>query len=466
MGFFGDLVKTFATFAVSAVISIALPGGIALTWANVFRALGSAFVLSTLSSLANEFLVPKQQAPDLSASVTTTSTDAQFVIGRSRVPGVPTDTVKVDGRHYARDESNYILYTVMHHKSHMDQEGFHGFWFNNFKFQITGNIDPHKGKNFPQESGTIYGPFKYQMIRTEGGGDSLSDKEFNDLAADYGNHLEVYCNLTGDNSGNRSIPGTAGVIPDTSLPLSWVLLRIRDRKKFWTRPGVGMQPTSASFDLTGSEPNAATALRNFIIDNMAVVEGDIDEDSYNKAVEFCERENLMANGVWRHTTKESIYRSLLEAFNGMVAYEFGKWVFKPNRLVGETFQITEDMLVEPVEHKIQGDLDNYANIIQTEINNAEDDWKPSSTGQIVNQAALADDGQEFVSDLGALRLITDMKQAREYMTQSLARIGQYSELTLAIVANENEDRVAIFEVEVTDPNTGLINTDTVRVVIQ
>ena len=466
MGWFGDFIKSFAVFAISSVVTIALPGGVALSWAIFARTLGVSFVLAGLSTLANEFLIPKQQAPDLSVSVTTTSTDAQFVNGRMRTPGVPTDETKTVDDHYYCDESTYILYSIMHHGSYIGQDGFHGFWFNNLKFQITGKANPAKGKDFPQEFGTIYGPFTYQIIREENGAtDDLTDKEFRDLSKGYYDHLEVYCNLTGDNKANSSIPGTNGFVPNMNVPISWVLFRIRDRKKFWTKPGVGLSPTSASFDVTGKNPNAAIALREFIIDNMSVDPNDIDEDSYNKAVAYCRSENLEANGVWRHSQKESTYRALLDAFNGGVYYEFGKWVFRPNRLVGQTFRITEEMVADAVEHKVQGDLDNYANIVQAEINNAEDDWKPSNTGEVVNKAALADDGQTFASSIGALRMITDMKQAREFVTQSLARISQYSELNLAIVANENEDARAIFEVEVLEVGN-VVEKGTIQVTVQ
>lgn len=462
---FGRWLKTALGIGIG-IGFLVIPGAGFFASAAWYTKLGISFGLTALNLLVNQLLGPKApDTPNLEQSLTVSASPAQFIIGRMRVPGQITRVFKTASpRHYTGEESLYILYTVAHHSC----TEFHGMWFNNERF-IKVNDEPkriHKPGGGLEDGGR-HGPVNLEMLPREG----LSDKGYRKLRDRYAAKVEVYYNFSGDNSRNEAIPGLDGVIPNSALPVSWVCLRLRDERTFWSKPEVRFNAQSATFEITGTDNNAAIAIKNFMMQTMGVEEGMFNAASLAEAQELCQREGRTANGVWRHNEKERIYRSLLEALDGSVTYRNGELHVRPDKLEQETFTITQDMCTVPVEHKPKGDLLDYANTVMAEINDADSAWKQANTGEIRNDPAITEDGRQFVNNIGTLRLITNIKRAREYLTKQLARIAQYSELQLVIFPGQYEieetEEIAspgeyVFELTVKDQD-GNISKDQVTI---
>ena len=484
-GFFAKALGIIA----SAVIIIALPGvSTALSWALFAQITAGAFAVALAAEIGLELLGPKApDTPNLDSSITVTSGPSQYVIGRVRVPGYITDLskAKIGGtaakRYFATIEAarasfnpfnpdptdtsndnliyptddpslgefyttsiaprftsgrNWIgvLYSLAHHEC----QALNNMYMNGEKFELA---DP---TSFPRpELEGRYKIINLQMPDEEDRDDDFSEKDFRKLADKYRENCRVIFNFDGDNTNNRNIYqgylGGEHCPPNSVLPLSWALVMFRENKDFWLQPGLGFQPTSVTFDMEGSDSNPAVALRQFLINELKVEPDRIDATAYEHAVRVCEEDGRKANGVWRHTERERIYKSLLEALSGKIAYFNDSIQILASERTDLVFNITEQNLVEPVEHKLKGSLQNYANIAQAQINDEANEWKAGYTGEVRNEAAIEEDeGRIYVNDIGTLRLITNMQQAREYITRSLARVSQFSALALIIYPNTYE----------------------------
>lgn len=496
MGFFGKAFQFFVTALIltaSIILTIIAPPTVAFTWAIAGKALLIGVTVTTIFTALTEILKPKTPStPDYGTSVTSSSQPAQYIVGRSRAPGLITNYFKIEDGYpvsgnffnhlnfpLSRSKGDYLycLYTIANHACIFP--GVVYMYFSGRKFRLK----PVRGGGGGQFGG-MFGRHSFDMIRTvrDANDESyLTNDEFNDLQRNFRERMQVLVNVTGDNTNNKSLvrfnnkrtfvggpfAGTPTTIVDgpiveplvnSNTNISWVLVAFKSDKVWWAENG--FDPRNVSFDVQGTDGDPAYAIRDFYARELKVPVSLFNNASVAEASRICGLYNRRANGVYLHNSKEEIHDALTQALDGVVFFHEDEFHIKSSHPTPLVFEINASMVVGNIRHDLKIDLQDYSNTVVAEINDANQDYAAASTGEVRNEQAIADDNGVVISNqLGTYRLVTSQLQARTYMVQNLARMARYSELTVEIFLEEgvtdtfqvyNRGRVRMYEEEEID----------------
>ncbi len=269
-------------------------------------------------------------------------------------------------------------------------------------------------------------------------------------------------NATGKYAGHVSIYkhlGTPGEAADASL-MSFSSLWTADHKLegiayIYVRMAVNLELFSAIPEISavvkgrndildprtglrGYSTNPALCLNNYLTTSQigpGIDSGDIDEAALIHAANLCDESipTLLAmepryacqGAIDLSSTVEDNASLFVQAMNGDLIHEGGKFTIQAGEYVTPTFTIDLDMLAGPIEFSTLQPRKERANVVKGTFLSEQNQWQKFDFPSVVDDAAIALDGQEVVSDL-SLELVGSGAQAQRLASMELrqARRGR------------------------------------------